>query len=351
MEARLVLLFLSGVVFVECVTVNHRHQTSFVFVEMNMTWMEAQQYCRERYTDLATIGNMQDMEMMRTRAKGYSRGFAWIGLHQSGEPSWKWSLAEEGSCSLEETGFIAWRTGEPNGGDDEECGVMDYWGVWVDSYCREHHTDLANARNQAENSKIRNAARGENVWIGLFRDDWVWSDQSNSSFRYWIAGTSDSPGMDNCAAAKLTEEDEGRWGNPKCAEKFPFFCRSDQLVLVSQKLTWKEAFMYCREHHMYLVNVFTKEIQTMVMKAATGATTPQVWLGLRFMCPLDIWHWTTRQSVCYTNWAAGGWTGREECGAGREGRAGAVQSGEQQQWVSLPESTRLNFICATEEGE
>lgn len=53
-------------------------------------------------------------------------------------------------------------------------------------YCRKHHTDLPSVKNQRENNVLQNLVLGSGLmWIGLFRDSWKWSDQSDS-FRYWV---------------------------------------------------------------------------------------------------------------------------------------------------------------------
>ncbi|XP_053471633.1 macrophage mannose receptor 1-like [Ictalurus furcatus] len=221
--------------------------------------------------------------------------------------------------------------------------------TWYDAqtYCREKHTDLVSVRNKTENDEIWKVIKNpsnENVWIGLFNNSWKWSDQSNSSFRYW---SSDKPsGGLNCAAVNVSDQDH--WTNVDCTEKLPFICHENKLILIKQNLTWKEALNYCRNHHYDLVSVRTEEMQLWVKEVVQNASTENVWLGLRHTCALGFWYWVTGEMICYQDWAPGNGTGFEDCS--HEERTGAVQSGRKQQWISLPQSDTLNFICSTYEG-
>uniref|UniRef100_A0A3Q0RN57 C-type lectin domain-containing protein n=1 Tax=Amphilophus citrinellus TaxID=61819 RepID=A0A3Q0RN57_AMPCI len=90
-------------------------------------------------------------------------------------------------------------------------------------YCRTKCTDLASLRNDADQQMVQKVASGLEVWVGLFRDPWEWSDQTDASFRYWKADqpvwTGDSQ---NCVA--LLKQQSGRWGDRACTETHPFLC-------------------------------------------------------------------------------------------------------------------------------
>ncbi|KAK2892400.1 hypothetical protein Q8A67_012388 [Cirrhinus molitorella] len=88
------------------------------------------------------------------------------------------------------------------------------------------------------------------------------------------------------------------------------------------------------------------EIQRRVMNVVKGASTAAVWLGLHNYCIMNMWLWVSGEMVCYHNWAPGNGTTQENCKL--ENRKGAVQSGGDQRWISLPESHKLNFICSRE---
>ncbi|KAK2892414.1 hypothetical protein Q8A67_012402 [Cirrhinus molitorella] len=119
-----------------------------------------------------------------------------------------------------------------------------------------------------------------------------------------------------------------------------------QLILIKENLTWSEALRYCRQNHVDLVSVHSEEIQRRVMNVVKGASTAAVWLGLHNYCIMNMWLWVSGEMVCYHNWAPGNGTTQENCKL--ENRKGAVQSGGDQTWISLPESHKLNFICSRE---
>lgn len=114
-----------------------------------------------------------------------------------------------------------------------------------------------------------------------------------------------------------------------------------KLILIQENMTWIEAMGYCREHHIDLVHITTKDIQEKVAKKAEKATSPHVWLGLRYTCNFNFWFWTSSTAGCYWNWAPGqGSEGKYDCGV-----TGAIEATGRQQWVGLSETEKLNFIC------
>ncbi|KAG7462169.1 hypothetical protein MATL_G00199620 [Megalops atlanticus] len=153
----------------------------------------------------------------------------------------------------------------------------------------------------------------ESAWIGLERgSSWKWQ---------WSLA---DPGF-----YRQGETEFRKWGD---------------LILVPENKSWNEALSYCRQHHVDLVSVSTEQLQHWVERRAQTASTPYVWLGLRYTCVLHFWFWVSGEGVCYQNWAPGNETG--ECG-----HTGAVESGGRHQWVSLPETEELNFICSKATGE
>lgn len=105
------------------------------FIGTAQPWLKAQTYCRERYTDLATVFNIEDMNRLVNTAQDSTGGFtgkAWIGLYDN-LTSWRWSFSGK---RLEGDYTGNWDVGQPDnflGG--QMCVKMWSGGVWEDSRC------------------------------------------------------------------------------------------------------------------------------------------------------------------------------------------------------------------------
>lgn len=215
-----------------------------------MTWTDAQSYCRERYTDLATVDSMDDVDkMMNTVNDGYS-GSVWIGLQKGTQSNWIWSNGEDTISQ-----YSPWAPGQPSGGgecvffsdntwSDVPC-TYTLWFVcyskatgyikitdaknWTDaqSYCRQHYTDLATIHNSEEQNQVYAAVVNswEEDWIGLYKEFWQWSDQWNFTFRNWAA---EHPFISSGDCAAMSTTDSGKWVRYSCDQQYPFICYGEE---------------------------------------------------------------------------------------------------------------------------
>uniref|UniRef100_UPI003AAAFE93 C-type mannose receptor 2-like n=1 Tax=Centroberyx gerrardi TaxID=166262 RepID=UPI003AAAFE93 len=206
-------------------------------VEEGKNWTEAQSYCREKFTDLATIDNQEDMAKLNEILGRHYKGIVWIGLYDDIN-SWRWSLENKSYYSEEEAEFRMWG-GAIEAQDSSRFILVNESKTWTEaqSYCRERYTDLASVRNQAENDEIKMKNQGSNAWIGLFRDLWKWSDGSHTSFTNWNTENSEPNGYiaESCVASRY-----GKWEDWPCSRRFYFACYNDVPVtkqVVRVKLT------------------------------------------------------------------------------------------------------------------
>ncbi|KAL6468207.1 hypothetical protein MHYP_G00238840 [Metynnis hypsauchen] len=229
-----------------------------------MTWLEAQSYCRENYTDLATVDNMEDMKQLMAAIDPMYVGDLWIGLNKAPPRRWGWSSGEIPQ-------YMNWRSSEPDNGDiDGLCAAKYQFSGWIDAqctdvfdfvcysertkkfihvntqsswrnaqdYCRQYYTDLATIHNEQEHQNISDLLGSvQYAWIGLFFDNWKWSDRRSTSFRYWEAGQPWSPtGNNNCVSMRTTRK--GKWNDCPCDSKIPFMCyKAPRLRIVKLTMT------------------------------------------------------------------------------------------------------------------
>ncbi|XP_070405685.1 snaclec alboaggregin-D subunit beta-like [Nothobranchius furzeri] len=119
----------------ECVVLPTCLLSHYYFVGQRLSWTEAQTYCRQTHTDLATIRNYEEVNQLTSTlsSAGYFSD-VWIGLYN--EIDWQWSDGFTGTG----TDYRDWSTEnyQPNFyAGSEFCVVMGYTGQWWDVDCTE----------------------------------------------------------------------------------------------------------------------------------------------------------------------------------------------------------------------
>ncbi|XP_050970317.1 macrophage mannose receptor 1 [Labeo rohita] len=253
----LLVLMICGIYCVTGLYTSLEPSKKIFFVNESKTFVEAQRYCRENYTDLVTLEDWTDMEELLALENVMSSKSAWIGLKKTANEQWHWALADPQFYKDGEVEYRNWGQSEPSNLADERCSVMDSYGEFHDTscdtdrsficyepdlfgvrysnyifvnkpkswreaqtYCRLYHKELVSVRNLEENRQIQTLVPEGNVtYIGLFEDAFVWSDNSTSSFRNWQSGQPDGSG--SCVVYLRQNR---LWDDQKCIEVKPFFC-------------------------------------------------------------------------------------------------------------------------------
>ena len=122
------------------------------YVNLRMTWNDARSYCREKYTDLATVENMEDVKSLQAVIITDNPGdYIWFGLHDDPTSwkgtigrdvnSWRWSTAGEPII----TEYHNWHSGdgEPSYSNARQlCVVIKPDGAWGDLFCKKEYSFL-----------------------------------------------------------------------------------------------------------------------------------------------------------------------------------------------------------------
>lgn len=273
-------------------------------------WEQAQHYCREHHTDLATARSQEDEDMLP--------GNGWIGMRrETGLAAWRWS---DGGRSLS---FTNWAPGQP---ENHSCAsVSTASGKWYSGSCWHYHSVFClkndnfyhvmglknwyDAQSHCRNNggdlvTIQSAQDGEKLngnhraWTGLYEDHqdsvWKWSGGQSSAYRNWAPR---QPVQQNCVLSH-----QGKWYSEHCYAGNFFICYEDKLVLVRENKTWEEALEHCRSisvdakqpdpYRNYLFDLLSlrsKEDHLYAREKIQGAVTDRVWTGLRFLAGRWLW--------------------------------------------------------------
>ncbi|KAL7825350.1 hypothetical protein AOLI_G00325570, partial [Acnodon oligacanthus] len=309
------------------------------FVRESRSWAEAQSFCRLTYTDLATVDNVTDMSRLLESVDSTYNGSAWIGLYDDPKNSWRWSLEDPQFYKEGEKDFRSWVTALSDISKREPVCVIFERGIWhiypcetplsfvcfdgrenateslvlifefknwteAQRYCREHHTDLASIRNQKENQRIASIVGLSFVWVGLYRTR-IWSDQSDSSFRYWKA---EEPNMNlehlRPSCTTVSFGDSGRWNEESCNITLPFVCYMASLVsprqyhFVNEAKSWAEAQSFCRRTYTDLATVDSLRDMRRLLGSVNGTYGGSAWIGL-YDDPKNSWRWSLEDPQFY----------------------------------------------------
>uniref|UniRef100_A0A8B9I1R4 C-type lectin domain-containing protein n=1 Tax=Astyanax mexicanus TaxID=7994 RepID=A0A8B9I1R4_ASTMX len=224
-----------------------------------MNWTEAQKYCREKFTDLATIENQEEMDAVKATVNGTS-GHFWIGLRQIPEQqdgSWIWSDKSNPS-------YTDWNTGEPNSPEKDNC--VELWSEseyrWNDAgctypspfvcykeiplvlikekktwwealrYCRENHVDLVSVHTEGIQRWVETVARNastDNVWVGLRHTCdlkfWFWMSGEFLCYQNWAPGN--GAGVEDCSNGERSgavQSGSGKWVSLRENQTLNFIC-------------------------------------------------------------------------------------------------------------------------------
>ncbi|KAK7912729.1 hypothetical protein WMY93_012940 [Mugilogobius chulae] len=133
------------------------------------TWNEAQQYCRDHYTDLATVESQDDLN--RTGLPLTPTLGSWIDAVCS---QTEYCLCYKDEMSQRQF-FL----------------VNDMKRTWADCQikCRLEGDDMAKMEEVGHEEGVQTAmGAAMTAWIGLYRNMFAWSDLSSSTFRRWKTG-------------------------------------------------------------------------------------------------------------------------------------------------------------------
>ncbi|MGH0155944.1 UNVERIFIED_CONTAM: hypothetical protein FKN15_058924, partial [Acipenser sinensis] len=273
----------------------------FLFVKTEMSWSEAQSYCREKHTDLATVRSQEEAEQLLNITGDSLNDAAWIGLYRDDTQNWQWSNSDDVNYSNWRADLFCASVNSQGEWEDRVCNekeafmcftetsniteryiLIEERKTWTEAqqYCREHHTDLVSIKNASENEDLVKKAQVKPFWIGLFNNPWKWSHQGdNFTFHSWYRV---NPGY----------EPNNKEGNEKCS--------SGNCTFEGTEKTWHEAQSYCRNHNKDLVTIQDKASMKNILDIIPEKNS--TWIGLHR--DKENWQWSNGGDVIYSNWTS-----------------------------------------------
>nr|XP_055046006.1 macrophage mannose receptor 1-like [Misgurnus anguillicaudatus] len=128
-----------------CFNVNGMGSNRYVWIRNWMNWSDAQSYCRQHYTDLATIRSQTENDYLVQMTAG--QGIVWIGLFRDW---WEWSDGTNFNNTA-----MNWMTGQPDiDGRNSPCGAVNHDGLMYDQLCTDAFPFICRIRAKRQVVKV-----------------------------------------------------------------------------------------------------------------------------------------------------------------------------------------------------
>ncbi|XP_051781377.1 macrophage mannose receptor 1-like [Erpetoichthys calabaricus] len=328
----------------------------FYISNVLMSWMDAQDYCRRHFTDLAILpSNAKDV---RQQFLKLSLNTFWVGLSHPAS-MWIWANGSQ----LQDAD---WAPGEPsNVGPDESCVAVSDSG-WHPRNCSwslpfmcykddtvtpiDVHQPTSGTSTQAhetsgaprstQSSTLRTSTQAPKVnssppassppATALSTTNSLASSSSHPTTTDWLPRRT-TTATSSTSSRRSQQTTSVLQLHPQIAG-----------ILLMERMTWQEAQRYCRLHHRDLLSVTNALIQSSLASVLRRHHVPGVWLGLRKHAMLEYWYWIGNgQPVQYSHWEAGQPNGTlgELCGMASR------TPGHEYTWSDHCCGARLSFAC------
>lgn len=222
-----------------------------IFVDKQLTWTDAQAYCRTYHEDLSTVNTPWDFLKFQRDVEAYLSKEGWVGLSKDSlSPVYiQWS---DGSL----LGVPLWKLGKPSNVMSYHCvtirnmeladydctkPLMFFCYAWMPKmvlveemmsweealhYCRTHHADLISASTDYDlqvGKSTSITSQTSRVWTGLrFMDSsWFWVNKDPLGNLTSMPSCPIKPY--HCGALKAGDD---VWENRDCNEKMNFLCNN-----------------------------------------------------------------------------------------------------------------------------
>nr|XP_021333404.1 C-type mannose receptor 2 [Danio rerio]CAH68844.1 novel protein similar to lectins [Danio rerio] len=221
------------------------------FVTEQMTWIDAQTYCRKYHSDLSTVTKEEAQLLSSNTDATYS--FSWIGLYEDPDRAdeWIWSGGQ-----VEEVDN--WDTDQPDDSSENCISLKQFtsklhdtlcsdmlsfycmdavesvlvsqnkaWDEALD-YCRQHYIDLVSLSSEmieAEVINVTGKSQTDFVWTGLrfMAGHWFWVSGEDLQYKAWSV-----EGEPKCPAGNLRcgalDRNKKVWKAIDCEKRLNFVC-------------------------------------------------------------------------------------------------------------------------------